>query len=167
MNWLKMIYTVGHSNFKSFEEFRKMIYRMEVLVDVRSTPYSRYVPHFNRENIKYSLGTFGIEYHEMGNVLGGRPTDEDCYVNGNIKYEIMQEKEWYKEGISALIEILSRRRTVIMCSENDPYKCHRHHLISKTLMDMDVCIIHIIRGKHDPHYIEGGMKSPSIKYVDV
>lgn len=143
------IYTIGHSNVK-FEKFLNLFNEIEVLVDVRSVPFSKYSSQFNIENLKRGLKSIGIEYVVMvdeyvGNVLGGRPKDEDCYLNGKIIYEEVMKKEWYKEGISALINIATKKRTVIMCSEEDPYKCHRHHLIAKSLLKRGVIVFHIRR----------------------
>lgn len=141
------IYTIGHSNVK-FEDFLGLLNGFEVLVDVRSIPFSKYAPQFNVENIKRELESIGIIYvfiedEYVGNVLGGRPRDDDCYENGKILYEDVMNKAWYKEGISALIELAKKKRTVIMCSEEDPYKCHRHRLIAQSLLREGVSVFHI------------------------
>lgn len=144
------VYTVGHSNVE-FEKLLGLLNEIEVLVDVRSVPFSKYVPQFNMGNIKESLEDVGIGYvfmkdKQVGNVLGGRPKDEDCYEDGKIIYENVKKKEWYKEGISALTELANKKRTVIMCSEENPYKCHRHHLITQSLLNEGANVIHIRGG---------------------
>ncbi|MFV2040604.1 MAG: DUF488 family protein [Candidatus Hydrothermarchaeales archaeon] len=141
------IYTVGHSNVE-FEKFLSLLNGIKVLVDVRSTPFSKYAPQFNIKNIKRKLEAKGIEYvfiedEYVGNVLGGKPKDEDCYENGKIVYGTVMKKGWYKEGISALIDFANKKRTVIMCSEEDPYACHRHHLISQSLLREGITVFHI------------------------
>lgn len=143
----QVIYTIGHSNIE-FGKFLDLLKDIDVLVDVRSTPFSKYVPQFNINNIKRGLESVGIEYvfmedEHVGNVLGGRPKDEDCYKDGEIIYKNVTKKGWYKEGISALIELANKKSTVIMCSEEDPYKCHRHHLIAQSLLKEGVTVIHI------------------------
>jgi uncharacterized protein (DUF488 family) len=58
-----MIYTIGHSNItqKSFIETLRA-FKIQLVIDVRSSPYSKFVPHFNRENIKKQLKENDIRY---------------------------------------------------------------------------------------------------------
>ena len=141
------IYTVGHSNIE-LEEFLNLLNGIEVVVDVRSTPFSKYAPQFSMHNIKEKLGTAGIEYifmvdEDVGNVLGGEPRDDDCYENGKIVYGQVMKKSWYQEGISKLVELAGKKKAAIMCSEEDPHKCHRHHLITQSLLEKGVAVFHI------------------------
>ncbi len=141
------IYTVGHSNI-DFERFLSMLKGIEILIDVRSEPFSKYVPQFNSGILKKQLENAGIDYifmkdNYVGNILGGRPKDEDCYENGEVVYERIRKKKWYKEGISTLINLAYKKRIVIMCSEEDPYKCHRHKLITQSLLRAGVIVYHI------------------------
>jgi len=143
------IYTVGHSNIE-LEEFVNLLSRIEVVVDVRSIPFSRYAPQFSKQTIKGNLEAAGIQYifmedEDIGNVLGGKPRDEDCYENGKIVYEKVVKKSWYQDGISKLVELANKKKVAIMCSEEDPYKCHRHHLITQSLLEEGVTVFHIKR----------------------
>jgi len=151
------VYTIGHSNVE-FEKFLSLLNGIEVLVDVRSHPFSRYASPFNKESIKRGVESAGIEYlfmenEDVGNVLGGRPNDDNCYEKGKIIYRQIMKKVWYKEAISALIELASKKGTVIMCSEEDPYKCHRHHLIAQSLLKEGITVFHI-RGNGSKEKIE-------------
>jgi uncharacterized protein (DUF488 family) len=141
------IYTVGHSNIE-LQEFLNLLNGIEVVVDVRSIPFSRYAPQFNATNIKEKLKAAGIQYifiedEEVGNVLGGEPRDEACYEHGKVVYEKVMEKSWYQEGISKLVELAGKRKVAIMCSEEDPHKCHRHHLITQSLLEEGVTVFHL------------------------
>jgi uncharacterized protein (DUF488 family) len=141
------IYTVGHSNIK-FEEFLNLLNGIEVVVDVRSVPFSAYAPQFNRQNIKEKLETAGIQYIFMeeegiGNILGGELRDKDYYENGKLIYERVMEKSWYQKGIATLIELAKEKKVAIMCSEEDPHKCHRHHLIAQSLLKEGMTVFHI------------------------
>ena len=141
------IYTVGHSNIE-LEEFVGLLGGVEVVVDLRSTPFSRHVPQFCMESIRVRLRAAGIVYIFMsdegvGNILGGQPRDDECYENGKVVYERVMERNWYQEGIARLIGLASRKSVAIMCSEEDPYKCHRHHLVAQTLLDRGVTVSHI------------------------
>ena len=79
------IYTIGHSNHE-WRDFLVLLhqYGIEMLVDVRSAPYSRYSPQFNRELLAPSLEAEGIGYAFAGEYLGGRPKDPDCYREGVV-----------------------------------------------------------------------------------
>ena len=141
------IYTVGHSNIE-LEGFFNLLNGMEVVVDVRSIPFSKYVPQFGMHNMKEKLGAAGIEYifmedEDIGNILGGKPRDDDCYENGKIVYEKVMWKNWYQEGISRLVELAGEKKVAIMCSEEDPHKCHRHHLITQSLLEKGLTVFHI------------------------
>lgn len=149
------VYTIGHSN-RSVEELIDLLkkYKIQLLVDVRSSPYSRYVPQFNREKFILSLENSKINYWYAGNYLGGRPKDQTCYKDGKIPdtkanyldlvdYVEVARRNWYKTEINHLISKAKTLRTAIMCSEKDPNRCHRHHLIAKTLLNQNITIWHI------------------------
>lgn len=122
---------------------------IEVVVDVRSAPYSRYVPHFNRAALENSVRLTGMEYRYAGDYLGGRPEDPRLYRQEEGKdkqrpdYKAMAETERYQRGIKRLTKIAREKRTVLLCSEENPANCHRQHLISQTLLAMDIEVLHI------------------------
>ncbi|MDO8673135.1 MAG: DUF488 domain-containing protein, partial [Dehalococcoidia bacterium] len=68
------IFTIGHSNH-AFEAFVDLLRRhgIEVLVDVRSQPYSKYTPHFDHRNLEAAIANQGFKYMYLGKELGGRP----------------------------------------------------------------------------------------------
>ena len=127
---------------------------IDVLVDVRSSPYSQYSPQFNRETLANDLELAGIEYRFAGEYLGGRPKDPTCYKEGSIPdgkadylnivdYPAVMTKDWFIKGLNRLIEIGSKQRAAIMCSEEDPANCHRHHLVGKALVAQSIDVLHI------------------------
>lgn len=149
------IYTVGHSN-KTDLEFIDLLkkYQIDTVVDVRSSPYSRFVPQFNQNKLSQTLTSYGIDYKFLGNCLGGRPKDPACYKNGTlpegkanylelVDYREVAKRDFYKQGIHNLVNIAKDHRTVVLCSEEDPNRCHRKHLITKTLIELGVTISHI------------------------
>jgi uncharacterized protein (DUF488 family) len=139
-----MIYTIGHSNItlESFIEILKS-FKIQLVVDVRSSPYSKYVPHFNRENINKSLKENNIRYLFLGNYLGGKPKDEKYYKDDKVDYDLIAKTEHYKEGIDKIMTLNSDDNIVLMCSEEDPKSCHRHNLITQSLLKKDFEVIHI------------------------
>src|SRR5687768_2878436 len=149
------IYTVGHSNL-SIEQFLRLLaqHGIEVVVDVRSAPYSRYTPHFNHDALASTLKQMGIEHRYAGEYLGGRPKDPTCYKNGQlpdgkadylklVDYQAVATRPWYQKGIARLLEIATDKTTALLCSEEDPHQCHRHHLIAQSLIEKGISVEHI------------------------
>ena len=140
------IYTVGHSNM-SAQELVELLkrYSIQVVVDVRSVPYSRHNPRFDRETLERTLVGAGIEYHYGGGHLGGRPRDRTVYVDGKLRYALVRARPWYEEGLRQLLEIAGQSRTAILCSEENPWRCHRQRLIGQDLLAQGVAVHHIRR----------------------
>jgi len=168
----EVIYTVGHSNIdiKKFINILKQN-NIEVLIDVRSVPFSRYASQFNKDNIKRELEESGIVYIFMGNVLGGKPRqiyDDEFHTADKIidvVYEKIRGQQGYQKGISRLIATAKTNKIAIMCSEENPNKCHRHLLITQSLLGKGVDVLHIrgkgaveVAGKHIPQATLPGIK---------
>lgn len=149
--------TIGHSNH-SLEKFISLLEQHGVmtLVDVRSTPASRYNPQFNKASLEHELPLRGIQYVFAGTYLGGRPSDPTCYKHRRlppegadylheVDYPEMMKRDWFLKGVARLLEIADEVTTAIMCSEEDPAECHRHHLITKHLLQAhpEVKVMHI------------------------
>jgi uncharacterized protein (DUF488 family) len=149
------VFTIGHSNVPASTIINLLTNNdIYVLVDVRSSPYSQYCPQFNRETFDQSLRKAGVEYRYAGDFLGGRPKDPSCYKDGilpdghvdflhKVDYPAVMTKEFFQKGIKRLLDIAIQKRTAVMCSEEDPAACHRHHLIGKYLTDKGITILHI------------------------
>ena len=152
----KIIYTIGHGNseLKPIVELLRK-HGIKILVDVRSTPYSRFAPEFNNRSLRRSAKTLGIEYKFAGDSLGGRPEDLDCYDGDQVNYDKLADKDFYKKGIRRLIEISQEESTAILCSEENPHHCHRHKLIAQTLLQKGFDVLHIRHnGKFEKAEIE-------------
>jgi uncharacterized protein (DUF488 family) len=139
------IYTIGHGN-RTLEEFISLLQRYEIafVIDVRSQPYSRYTPHFSRDALQASLQEQQMRYVFMGDALGGRPEDEQCYVNGKPEYAIIKTKPFFLQGIERLRTAWEKQlRVALVCSEAKPQDCHRSKLISNTLVEQGIAVAHI------------------------
>ena len=140
------LYTIGHSNL-SAEDFLKRLRRhnIKTLVDVRSAPVSKYVPHFNKSALEVSLPENVISYRYAGKYLGGRTENPDYLRDGKPDYLKMMQHPEYVMGIVRLLNIVVQESesgyVVVMCAEKDPLQCHRHHLIARSLIDPVVCVI--------------------------
>lgn len=140
------IYTIGHGTRK-IEDFIGALKRRDIryLVDVRSRPYSRFNPQYNQKALEESLKQQGITYLFMGDTLGGRPTDPDCYdIAGKADYERMKEKPFFKQGIERLETAYQKNVLLaLMCSESKPSECHRSRLIGQVLTAKGITLQHI------------------------
>lgn len=140
------LYTIGHG-VRKIEEFLSLlkIQQIEYLLDVRSTPYSRFNPQYNQKALKDFLNTHGIQYIFMGDTLGGRPRDTDCYdASGKIDYQVVQTKNFFQNGLQRLKTVHQKNlKAAIMCSESRPEQCHRSLLIGQALWEQKIPVQHI------------------------
>lgn len=140
------LFTIGHSNH-SLERFVRLLEENGVmtLVDVRTAPYSRYNPQFDKETLESALSRHSIQYAFAGEYLGGRPSDPSCYKSRflpgegadylrEVDYPEVMRREWFLRAINRLLELADEQTTAIVCSEENPAQCHRHHLIAKFLL---------------------------------
>lgn len=140
------IWTVGHSNHE-LDVFAQLVAseQIEFVVDVRSFPYSRFAPHFNREEIEVAMARRGIAYVFLGDELGGRPTRDEHYdASGHALYGPMSEEKAFAVAIERLIAGAQRHRIALLCSEGDPQHCHRRLLVGRVLTDRGVELRHIL-----------------------
>lgn len=147
------VLTVGHSNH-SPEAFLALLARHGVtaLGDVRSAPWSRFNPHFNRKALPASLLAGGIAYVWLGRELGGRPDDPACYEDGGLRYDRLAQTALYRQGIARVLSGAAEHRLALMCAEKDPLHCHRALLVSRSLEDEGLEIAHILAdGSLEPH----------------
>jgi REP element-mobilizing transposase RayT len=138
------LFTVGHSN-RSDAEFVELLRRHGVtaVADVRSQPYSRHLPHFNREPLKELLSASEISYVFMGEELGARRSETECYVDGQAKYELIAQTPAFHAGLERIRTGVSQHVVALMCAEKDPMTCHRAILVAKALRN-DLDIRHIV-----------------------
>ncbi|HWI56979.1 MAG TPA: DUF488 domain-containing protein, partial [Bacillota bacterium] len=133
----------GHSTH-SWERFLELLgqHRIEVVVDVRSSPYSAWTPQFNREPLKATLRTAQLRYLFLGKELGARRSERECYVEGIAQYERIAQTPAFKAGLQRVITGAQSFRLALMCAEKDPLECHRTLLVCRHLRQA-VTIQHI------------------------
>jgi uncharacterized protein (DUF488 family) len=140
------IYTIGHSNHTG-AAFITLLQQHGItgLVDVRSQPYSRYNPQFNREALAANLKTAQIRYLPMGDTLGGRPEQPDLYDAGSERpnYSRQRQTDRYQQGLRQLMALAQTTTVALMCSEGNPHECHRQWLITPDLLDHGMTVLHI------------------------
>lgn len=139
------VFSVGHSNH-SIERFVSLLrqHGIDVVADVRSSPQSRYAPHFSRDALAAVLRREGIHYVFLGAELGGRPAADEFYdEEGYVLYGAVAETEAFGDGVSRLEVGAARRRVAMMCSEEDPTDCHRRLLVARVLCGRGDDVLHI------------------------
>lgn len=129
--------TIGHSNH-SLDTFLELLrlHRVQVLVDVRSSPYSARLPQFNREPLKAALKAAGVRYLFLGEELGARRFELDCYVDGVARYERIAKTPAFQSGLERVTKGIQQFRSALMCAEKDPLECHRTILVCRHLRDV-------------------------------
>ncbi len=142
---MRLFFTIGHSSHAP-AHFVGLLQQhgVQVVVDTRSSPYSRYTPQFDREALRDLLAQAAIKYLYMGDVVGGRPRDEACYDGeGHVLYGRVAQQPEFQAAIARLQQGADDFRVALLCSEEDPAHCHRRLLISRVLMGEGAKITHI------------------------
>lgn len=139
-----MLYTIGHSNHE-ITAFIGLLHQhgITALGDVRSHPYSRYVPQYSQESLKAALTDAGIAYVFLGKELGARSDNPTCYRQGKVQYDRLAQEPCFAEGIKRIMRGMRRYRISLMCSEKDPINCHRALLVARKLFEAGVPVSHI------------------------
>ena len=141
----QVIYTIGHSN-GSTERIIGLLqqHAITAVADVRSQPYSRFNPQFNREALASSLKHAGMEYVFLGQELGARSEDPECYRNGRAQYSLIAGTPVFQRGIARLLGGAERFNVSMLCAEKEPLVCHRGILISRHLHEQGMIVRHIL-----------------------
>jgi uncharacterized protein (DUF488 family) len=149
-----VIYTIGHSNH-AIDTFNALASGAGItaIADVRSVPYSRRNPQFNRETLAAALKTAGMAYVWLGDVLGARPKDPALRrPDGGADYGLIAAEEAFAGGLDRLVYGAARHRVALMCAERDPLDCHRTVLVARNLAARGIGLRHVLAdGRVVPH----------------
>jgi uncharacterized protein (DUF488 family) len=119
------------------------------LLDVRSTPYSRFKPEFSKDALGRAVQEQGIHYLYLGRQLGGQPDELSCYVDGKVDYAAVRQLPAFREGINRLERAYrGGQRVALMCSEGKPELCHRSKLLGQSLDERNIPVLHIDENGH-------------------
>jgi len=147
------VYTIGHSTH-TIDAFVELLRKHDVtaVADVRSTPFSRFNPQFNKDALQGTLAAQAIKYVFLGRELGARSDDRGCYENGRVQYARLALATSFRAGLDRVMEGASEYRIALMCAEKDPLECHRTLLVARALVAHGVEIAHILAdGTLEPH----------------
>lgn len=160
------IFTIGHSNHR-IERFLVLLAHnhIDAVADVRSMPHSRFNPQFNQVSLADTLKAAGMYYVFMGEELGARRSEPECYINGKARYDRIAQCPLFRHGLDRLREGTAKMRIALLCAERDPITCHRTILVCRHLRQPDLSISHILYdGQLESH---GCLEERLMKMVQV
>jgi uncharacterized protein (DUF488 family) len=139
------VWTVGHSTH-TFERLLGLLRAPSItaVADVRTAPFSRHFPQFNKDALQAELRMAGIAYSFLGTELGGRPTGSQYYCDGVADYERMARSPDFERGLQRILDGARKYRIALMCSEHDPLDCHRCLLVGRALTARGALVKHIL-----------------------
>ena len=146
---MSTLYTIGHST-RTLDELIEVLraHSIQTLVDIRSFPMSRRLPHFNRESLEQTLPEAGIRYAWMKELGGRRKKIRDDSPHIALRspsfrnYADYMLTEEFRGAISALIELAEQSQTSYMCAERVYFRCHRM-MVSDWLVGHGHQVLHI------------------------
>lgn len=145
-----IIYTIGHSTHQ-IEYFLELLkkYSITYLIDVRSVAASSYNPQYNKDPLSNFLKTHNIIYSHFGDEFGARHTDIDLLdEDGKVDFEKVRKSWHFKSGLEKLRSGIDKGFTIVlMCSESDPFDCHRFSMVSIALEKDGFDVVHILKDK--------------------
>jgi uncharacterized protein (DUF488 family) len=147
------VLTIGHSTH-SWERFERLLLDAgaTAVADVRTSPWSRHTPQFNRDVLADKLRGVGVAYVYLGDALGGRPTGAHLYDGGVADYGAMAAEPAFKAGLERVRKGAESHVVALMCAEQEPLDCHRCLLVSRQLKQMGLAVSHILPdGRVEPH----------------
>ena len=153
------LFTIGYSGYH--QDQNRFVSDLKtcginVVADVRTSPYSRYAAEFNKDTLNDFLRKNGLLYMFMGAQLGARPSNYACYKNGAVDYDSILTSFDFLKGLDRLQDGISKGyRIALMCAEKDPICCHRNILVAHALAKRGVSVGHFIQlVSNEPAVIE-------------
>jgi uncharacterized protein (DUF488 family) len=164
------VYTIGHST-RTIPEFSALLAEaaIELVVDVRAIPRSRTNPQFNKDVLPVTLAKFEVGYEHVAELGGRRRRPRGAPPSPNTFWRVDAFRNYadyaasadFAAGLSRLLELASRRRTAIMCSEAVWWRCHRR-IISDYLLAREIAVLHIMA----PRKIEPAVLTPNAQRLE-
>lgn len=140
------IYTIGHSNY-SMERFVEMLrqFNIDVVVDIRGTPYSKYNTQYNKEALHNTLKELGFRYIYMGREFAAQRDNKIIYTwEGYSDFEKVVNEPSFIEGVERLKKGLAKGYTIVLLgAKQDPANCHRFALVGRDLYKRGLNVKHI------------------------
>lgn len=136
------IFTVGHST-RTIEEFVELLRagRVDMLVDVRSTPRSRTNPQYNLDTLPGALSAYQVGHVRIAELGGRRPKSKTVPPEVNAFWKNQSFHNYadyaltddFRAGLAQLRALADERRCAVMCSEAVWWRCHRRFVADHML----------------------------------
>ncbi len=142
------LYTIGYGS-RSFDDLCALLfrYRVGVVVDVRSEPWSKHHPEFRKRELATALSVAGIGCFYMGQELGGRPRDPSLLRDGRPDWELVRCSAPFRLSINRLCAAAREGPIIaLLCAELDPERCHRSGALADALTQGGVEVVHVLSG---------------------
>lgn len=138
------VWTIGHSRHP-WPVFLALLQQAGIttVIDVRSHPRSRFVPHANAAALARALPASGITYEGHGAVLGARSPDPAHHADGQVQYERIAAGTRFQQTLAALAARAAQERLALLCAEADPLVCHRTWLVGHHLLAHAITLTHL------------------------
>lgn len=147
---MNKIFTIGHSQHRK-DYFLDMLrtYDINYIIDVRSIPFSKHAPNYNKDILKASLISNKINYAFMGEYFGARPKSVDLYSEkGYLDFNKVKNSKPFLIGVKNVLKgIELGNRIALMCTEKDPIECHRAILVANAFYERGIDVEHILSNK--------------------
>ena len=140
----KELYTIGYAGFPSTQDFLNALkqYGVQILVDVRSSPFSAYYADYNKDVLGEFLKGNGILYFNYAKQFGARQEDNAFYRKGRLDFNVFSHSEQFLDGVRKIDA--SNAVVAFMCAEKKPSECHRTILVAKAFSDRGQQVTHIL-----------------------
>lgn len=143
---MRQLFTIGHSTLPA-EQFVRLLkqYDIDYVLDVRSTAFSKYASQYNSDVLPHILGEAGIRYAGMGKYFGARQAQKEYYTEeGHLDFEKFRDSELFRMGLANVQKGLKDYNIALMCTEKDPYDCHRAIMVSRGFELAGIDVNHIL-----------------------
>lgn len=143
---MNTIFTIGHSQHP-IEHFINLLKKNNInyVIDVRSTPYSKYAQEYDRENIENVLKQNNIKYSFMGKHFGARQEDKTLYTKeGYLDFEKVAKTDKFNAALNNVKKGMENNNIALMCLEKKPIDCHRAILVANAFYKADCNVEHIL-----------------------
>lgn len=144
------IFTIGYAGF-AIDDFIKALKKHNInsLIDVRSSPFSKFYQDYNKPLLCDTLQKNGIIYRNYNSEFGARQDDKTYYPNGYLDFSMFTRSKVFLDGMQKIINAIPLGyKFVLMCSEKDPINCHRTIMVGKAFSDNGISVSHILSDGH-------------------
>ena len=138
------LYTIGYAGFPDVNDFVSALEKngIQILIDVRSTPYSAYHSAYNKDVLSSLLKEHGIYYANFAKQFGARQENRSFYKKGRLDFETFSKSPQFLDGVDRVEN--SSAVIAFMCAEKKPSECHRTILVAKAFSDRGYEITHLM-----------------------